>query len=139
MELMDFLEKENAIQPKEENELVSLTNQVLAFEDALAEAKKIEENLKTAKEKLKEAMIKNQVTRWEMPNGTKLALVEDIPDEEKNVTYVDVDQFLEENAELHNLYVETRNKYKKTKLETIKGRKGYVRITLKKDKENVNE
>ena len=130
MNLEEYLDsKEN-----QENELVVITNEILSLEKQLASFKELEAKYNEEKEKLRQSMIKYGVDKWETTNGVKIKLVEDKPDEEVEETYYDEVKFMTENAELHNEYVATKEKYRQTRTVLKKGKKGYVRITLPKEK-----
>lgn len=124
------------------NELLELKiNQVIVLEEKLKMLKEVEKQIKDEKEELRQAMINANLKSWETPNGTKLTLVEDSPDEEIEVPKIDREKFLKENEELVDRYnsvmLEYRSKerdYTTYEKEIQKGRKGYVRITLPKEK-----
>lgn len=134
MNLNDFLDKEEtSLEVTQSNEIATLVKQVVDLENALAESKKLDDQLKTVKEQLKTAMQRNNLYKWETPNGLKITLVPDKEDIEEEVAYIDEELFVKENIELHNQYVETRDKYKKFKTVLTKGKKGYLRVTLPKE------
>lgn len=119
--------------------LVQKINQIVMLEDKLKAIKEIEAQIKEEKEELRQAMINANLKSWETPNGTKLTLVEDSPDEEIEVPKLDGERFIEENDALIEEYNNIVIKYEKKKKEytTYKkeikpGRKGYVRVTLPK-------
>lgn len=122
--------------------LVQKINQVIVLEEKLKLLKEVEAQIKEEKEDLRQAMINAELKKWETPNGTTITLVEDGADEEIEVPTTDVEKFVEENDELitkyNNIILEYNNKRKEyttyTK-ETKQGRKGYIRITLPKEKE----
>ena len=74
---------------------------------------------------LKIAMEKNNITKWETPNGVKITLVEDGKD--KIVKEFNEALFKAFNLDLWEEYCEEVTK---------KGKAGYVRITLPKKGEN---
>lgn len=122
--------------------LVQKINQVIVLEEKLKLLKEVEAQIKEEKEDLRQSMIKADLKKWETPNGTTITLVEDGADEEIEVPTTDVEKFVEENDELvtkyNNIMLEYNNKKKEyttyTK-ETKQGRKGYIRISLPKEKE----
>ena len=131
--------KENPFIAEEDllpDDITELANQVIAFENELSAIKKIEEKWKNAKAVLKEKMEARCIKKWEMPNGTKITLVEDTPDKEVEVEYYDEEKFIAENTELHEAYHNKLAEYKETKKEIKKGKSGYVKITLPKEKTN---
>lgn len=99
------------------NDIVSVSQHLIALEQRLVDAKKIEKDIKEFKEKLKWLMEENGVKKWETPNGSKITLV---ADSEKEVEEIDHKKMIAENEKL-------AEKYKVFKL---KKRKGYVKITL---------
>ena len=117
-------------------DLKELSDKVVEFENKLSELAVIEKEAKKVKAKLKEAMEKYGKKTWETPNGTKITLVEDTPDKEIEVEYYNEDKFIAENTELHETYHNKLAEYKETRKEIKKGRSGYVKITLPKEKEN---
>lgn len=109
------------------NELTlnELSNKVVSLEKQLEELKKIEIQAKEFKAQLKIAMEKNNITKWETPNGVKITLVEDGKD--KIVKEFNEALFKAFNLDLWEEYCEEVTK---------KGKAGYVRITLPKKGEN---
>ena len=109
------------------NELTlnELSNKVVSLEKQLEELKKVEIQAKEFKAQLKIAMEKNNITKWETPNGVKITLVEDGKD--KIVKEFNEALFKAFNFDLWEEYCEEVTK---------KGKAGYVRITLPKKGEN---
>jgi hypothetical protein len=107
--------------------MITLTNKILAFEKQLSEMKDIETQLKEAKKQLYVEMLKHGVKSWELPNGTKLSRVDEIPGKTKTVTEFDSERFKAENPGLFQNYL------RKVEKET-KGRSGYVRILSRRVK-----
>lgn len=107
------------------NELVALSQKVVAFESQLAEMKLIEAEMKKAKQKLFEEMEKHNVKSWATPNGTKITLVASTPESVELVEEFDENAFKAENEGLYNMYLREVEKKKA-------GRSGYVKITLPK-------
>lgn len=104
----------------------SIANEVLVLESQLKDYKALTERYESMKEQLKSAMEEAGVEKWELPNGTKLALVRDKADEEVVEKYFDEVAFMLDNKDLYDQYTSERTKLKK-------GRKGYVKITLPKE------
>lgn len=124
--------KENPLLSEEDllpDDVNNLSKSVVVFEEQLKYYKELEAKYKKAKEKLKNAMEENGITKWVMANGTKITLVEDKPDEEIEVETYDEDLFIQENQELHERYHLKLAEYKTLKKEIKKGKKGYVLIT----------
>jgi hypothetical protein len=105
--------------------MITLTNKILAFEKQLSDMKEIEAQLKEAKKQLYVEMLKHDVKSWELPNGTKLSRVDEIPGKTKLVTEFDSERFKAENPGLFQNYL--RKVEKQTN-----GRSGYVRLTVRK-------
>lgn len=127
MGLSEFLES-NDITPTENKDIAAISNRIEYLEDALKAYKDLEKELKDTKEQLKEAMIKNEVDSWKTNRGTKFTLVADTPETEVEVEYFDEINFRIENPGLYQ-------KYLKTHVERTGGKKGYVRVTLPKERD----
>lgn len=110
------------------SELISISQNVVAFEKRLAEIKKEEKAIKEQKAKLYEAMITKGVKKWVTPLGYKITCVEAIPDSEKEVEEFDSDVFKVEHPRLYK-------KYMNKKTVKVSGKSGYVRITPPKEEE----
>lgn len=104
-------------------ELVTLSNKVIAFESQIAAMKAVEDQLKAAKQALFDEMEKHDVKSWTTPNGTKITRVDSTPGTTKTVTEFDTAAFKAENPALYGMYL--HDVEKKTA-----GRSGYVKITL---------
>lgn len=116
--------KENPFLTEEELmpiDLTSISNKIIALEERLQEYKKIEQEQKELKEKLKEMMKEKNVKKWETPSGVKITLVED--GEDKIVRKFNEKLFKDNNLDLWEEYSE----------EVVqKGKSGYVKITIPK-------
>lgn len=116
--------KENPFITEEELlpvDLTELSNKIVVLENQLVEMKKVETQAKELKSQLKSAMEKNNIKKWETPNGVKITLVAD--GEDKVVKKFNEQLFKENNLDLWDEYCE----------DTIqKGKSGYVKITLPK-------
>ncbi len=112
---------------KQAYELVNLITQA---EDELAKMKATERKIKDWKATLFELMELNQVKAWEMPNGTKLTMIPSTEDHEETKTEIDLEAFQALDPEAYGIY----KSYETEKAVTVKGRKGYVRITIPKEK-----
>lgn len=117
--------KENPFLTEEELmpiDLTSISNKIIMLEESLQEYKKIEQEQKELKEKLKEMMKEKNVKKWETPSGVKVTLVED--GEDKLVRKFNEKLFKDNNLDLWEEYSE----------EVVqKGKSGYVKITLPKN------
>lgn len=102
-------------------DLTKIANDIIALEKKLQEYKKIEEEQKELKNKLKQMMEEKSIKKWETPNGVKITLVEDGID--KEVLKFNESKFKEENEDIYNKYLENKIQ---------KGKSGYVKITFEK-------
>ena len=109
---------EEELQPKE---LQELSERVLELENALVEYKAIEEEQKSLKAALKAAMEAHGIKKWTTYNGTQITLVADGKDSIKKV--VDEKKLEEEFPEIYLSCLKDK---------TVKGKAGYVKITLPK-------
>ena len=105
----------------------TLAQRVAAIEYRLENYKKLQEEEKALKASLYRAMQENGIKKWEMPDGTKITLVDETPATEREVEVFDERLFREEKPDIYYLY--TRKEIKRDN-----GRQGYVRITLRKAK-----
>lgn len=116
--------KENPFMTEEEMqpfELVALSDEVVRLENSLAAYKQIEAEAKEVKAKLKEAMEKHGIKKWTTNNGVKITLVPDGADSVKQV--FDEKRFKAAQPEVYETYLIEK---------PVKGRNGYVKITLPK-------
>lgn len=114
---------------EQNTQLTTLAQRVAAIEYRLENYKKLQEEEKQLKAALYRAMQENGIKKWEMPDGTKITLVDETPATEREVEVFDEKLFREEKPDIYYLY--TRKEIKRDN-----GRKGYVRITLRKAKED---
>lgn len=112
---------------EQNTQLTTLAQRVAAIEYRLENYKKLQEEEKQLKAALYRAMQENGIKKWEMPDGTKITLVDETPATEREVEVFDEKLFREEKPDIYYLY--TRKEIKRDN-----GRKGYVRITLRKAK-----
>ncbi len=124
-----FITEEDLI-PKE---IIALSNEIVEFENKLALANQWEEQYTKIKEQLRNAMSNNGIKTWEMNNGTRITNVLDSPDKEIEEDYYDEDRFIRENVELHQAYHNKLAEYRETRKVVKKGRKGYLKISFKKE------
>ena len=120
--------KENPLLSEEDfqpNELVTLSNQVLAFENQLAQYKVIEQQYKDMKERLYKAMVKHDVKSWETVGGVKITRVDGSEPITETVQEFDEISFA---MEYPDLYKDHCKEVKKKK----NGKAGYVKITMPK-------
>ena len=120
--------KDNPFITEEEllpTEITDITARIIAFESQLDYLKSIEKKVKEDKARLKDAMQSCGVKSWTTPQGYKITLVPD--GEDKVDKKFNEDKFKAEDPETYNKYLE--NKF-------IKGKTGYVKITIPKSKES---
>lgn len=113
-----FLSEEDLVP----TEIVEVAQQIVAFENRLAEIKEEEKKITAEKKKLYEAMMNANVKKWETYSGFKITRVDEIPESTKEVTEFDSKAFSEEHPRLFK-------KFSKTKTVKKSGRAGYVLIT----------
>lgn len=119
----------NELTVEQNTQLTTLAQRVASIEYRLENYKKLQEEEKQLKAALYRAMQENGIKKWEMPDGTKITLVDETPATEREVEVFDERLFREEKPDIYYLY--TRKEIKRDK-----GRKGYVRITLRNAKED---
>lgn len=102
--------------------MITLSNKIAAFENQLIAMKDIEQQLKEAKKQLYMEMVKHNKKTIELPNGTKLSRVDEVPGKTKTVTEFDSERLKAENPVLFNQYLKKVEK-------STNARAGYVRIT----------
>lgn len=107
------------------NELITLSNKLLAFERQLAAYKALEKQYEDMKQQLFEAMQKHDVTSWETANGVKITRVDGVEATTEIVTNFDEAMFATDYPDLYGEYLKETVKKKN-------GRKGYVRISVPK-------
>lgn len=120
--------KENPLLSEEDfqpTEVITLSNQVLAFERKIAEYKALEEDYKRVKQQLYEAMQKHDVKSWTTVNGVKVTRVDGSEPITETVTEFDEKQFKKDCPDEYEKYCVTREK-------KVKGRSGFIKITLPK-------
>ena len=120
--------KENPLLSEEDfqpTEVITLSNQVLAFERKIAEYKALEEDYKRVKQQLYEAMQKHDVKSWTTVNGIKVTRVDGSEPITETVTEFDEKQFKKDCPDEYEKYCVTREK-------KVKGRSGFIKITLPK-------
>ena len=119
----------NELTVEQNTQLTTLAQRVAAIEYRLENYKKLQEEEKQLKAALYRAMQENGIKKWEMPDGTKITLVDETPATEREVEVFDERLFKEEKPDIYYLYT-----HKEIKQD--KGRNGYVRITLRKAKDD---
>ena len=108
------------------NELITLSNKLLAFERRLAVYKELEKQYEDMKQQLFNAMQKHNVTSWETFGGAKITLVEETSATVENVQELDIEALSKAHPDIVREYTKAVEKKKK-------GRRGYIRITLPKE------
>jgi putative phage-type endonuclease len=120
--------KENPLLTEQDfqpNELIALSEQVLALENQLANYKAIEQRYNDMKQKLFEAMQNHDVKSWQMVNGTRITRVDGTEAKTELVTEFDEKRFKAEHPDEYESYSVTKEK-------KTRGRAGYIKITLPK-------
>lgn len=107
-------------------DVTEIASRIVAFEQQLARMKELEKKVKTEKDRLKDAMERAGVKKWETPNGYKITLIPDTDDTVVTEESFNAERFMSEHPEIVEQYMETKNVIKK-------GKKGYVRITSPKE------
>lgn len=102
-------------------EIQILTDEVALLEKSVTEYKKIETDYKALKSKLYEEMMKCGIKKYESNSGAKITCV--LPTEDRQETVFDAVRAVEEQPELFDMY---------NTIKTVKGKAGYVKITLPK-------
>ena len=113
-------------------EIPELAGKIIAFEQQLALMKEVEKKIKRDKERLKNAMQASGIHHWESSNGYKVTLIPDSEETVKKETSFNAERFMKENPELWQKYMEEKNVI-------VPSKKGYVRITIPKEKSNEKE
>lgn len=103
-------------------ELPDIADKIIAFESQLAYMKKVEEEIKSEKARLKKAMSAANIKTWVTPNGFRITLIED--GEDTTTLAFNESKFKTDEPELYKRYQEPKIK---------KGRAGYVKITPPKE------
>lgn len=107
-------------------DVTEIASRIVAFEQQLARMKELEKKVKSEKDRLKDAMERAGVKKWETPNGYKITLIPDTDDTVVQEESFNAEKFMAEHPEIVEQYMETKNVIKK-------GKKGYVRITSPKE------
>lgn len=123
-----FLEEEDFIP----SDLVEVSDKIIALEAQLADMKRIEKQVKDFKEQLKAEMEKHKVKKWKTPSGCSICLVEDTPSTVEMVDELDLEAMKQDLPELFKSY--TDGGYIKPVEKIKKGKAGYVRISIPKEK-----
>ena len=107
-------------------DVTEIASRIVAFEQQLSRMKELEKKVKSEKDRLKDAMERAGVKKWETPNGYKITLIPDTDDTVEQQESFNAERFMAEHPEIVEQYMETKNVIKK-------GKKGYVRITAPKE------
>lgn len=108
------------------SEIPDIASRIVAFEQQVSRMKELEKKIKSEKDRLKQAMERAGVKKWETPNGYKITLIPDTDDKVEQEEYFNADKFMAEHPDLVEQYTETKAVIKK-------GKAGYVRITSPKE------
>jgi hypothetical protein len=107
-------------------DVTEIASRIVAFEQQLSRMKELEKKVKSEKDRLKDAMERAGVNKWETPNGYKITLIPDSEDTVEQQESFNAERFMAEHPEIVEQYMETNNVIKK-------GKAGYVRITSPKE------
>lgn len=107
-------------------EIPEITKRIIAFEQQVSRMKELEKKIKDEKDRLKNAMERAGVKKWETPNGYKITLIPDAEDKTVTEEFFNAEKFMAEHPELVEQYMETKTSIKS-------GKKGFVRITAPKE------
>lgn len=110
-------------------EIIELSKQVEKFEMRLKDAEIIKKKYEEVKQKLFEKMGEYNIKKWETPNNVKITRIEPTETKIERKKQFDEEKFKEDKPALYEEYLTTVDKL-------IKGKKGYVRITLPKELQN---
>ena len=108
------------------SEIPDIASRIVAFEQQVSRMKELEKKIKSEKDRLKQAMERAGVKKWETPNGYKITLIPDTDDKVEQEEYFNAEKFMAEHPDLVEQYTETKAVIKK-------GKAGYVRITAPKE------
>lgn len=120
--------KDNPFITEEEllpTDITEITRRILAFEDQIKYMKSVEAQIKSEKARLKDAMQASGVKSWTTPQGYKITLIPD--GEDKVDKKFNLDKLKATDPDTYNKYLEDT---------IVKGRAGYVKITIPKSKES---
>ena len=108
------------------SEIPDIASRIVAFEQQVSRMKELEKKIKSEKDRLKQAMERAGVKKWETPNGYKITLIPDTDDKVEQEEYFNADKFMAEHPDLVEQYTETKAVIKN-------GKAGYVKITAPKE------
>ena len=115
---------------KVENEIEEITNALISLENDIKAYKELTDKYEAMKKKLYDAMTSRGIDNLRMANGTLLSRVAEVKEEKAVVPVFDEDKFKKDFATLYDEYCNNEEKVIKRR------RAGYVRITLKKEKDD---
>lgn len=127
-ELKQSAESETGLSMGKTGIIMKLSNEIEIIEDGLKAFKELKEKRDNLCNELYNAMESYNVDKWVTPNGTTISKIKAVESEIELVEEFDMELFKKENMDLYNKYI-------KTVAKTKNGKKGYVRVTLKKEKE----
>lgn len=107
-------------------DVTEIASRIVAFEQQLARMKELEKKVKSEKDRLKDAMERAGVKKWETPNGYKITLISDSEDTVVQEESFNAEKFMAEHPEIVEQYMEKKNVIKS-------GEKGCVLITPPKE------
>ena len=106
------------------SDITEITKRIIAFEEQISRMKELEKTIKSEKDRLKTAMEKAGVKKWETPSGYKITLIPDAEDKAVKESFFNAERFMADHPELVDQYMETKTVIKK-------GKKGYHKVVGK--------
>ncbi len=110
------------------NEVKEIFKKIEILETQMEQYKVIENEHKSLKKSLYEQMLSAKVFNWKTPNGTSIALINEVKGGEEEVETFDMESFKRDNEELYKQYLVKEIKKKN-------GKVGFIKITTPKTKE----
>lgn len=122
---------EEDLYPKE---LVETCNKMLLLEEKMLDYERYKKQYENFKDHARRLMTENGMKTMVINDSVRFTNVLDSPDKEVEEDYYDEDRFIKENVELHQAYHNKLAEYKETRKVLKKGRKGYLKLTFVKQK-----
>ena len=110
-------------------DVTEIASKIVAYEQQLSRMKELEKKVKSEKNRLKDAMERAGVKKWETNDGFTITLIPDAEDKIVTNEYFNADKFMAEHPELVEKYMETKR-------EIQRGEKGHIVITPSKEKKS---
>ena len=107
-------------------DVTEIASKIVAYEQQLSRMKELEKKVKSEKNRLKDAMERAGVKKWETNDGFTITLIPDAEDKIVTNEYFNADKFMAEHPELVEKYMEIKR-------EIQRGEKGHIVITPSKE------